>query len=101
MKDFISSVISFSKTMSDDNAHRLVEYDVPFYTCNLHCYTNAIKYGTGSVCDAIIYAEDIAWLENGNLIDLLFKNETAGSNGKIVAVLTVPIETVKKLLKMG
>ena len=84
--------------MSDNNAHRIVEYDVPFYTCNLHCFTNALKYGSGGIIEGEILPNDVAWLENANLMDFLFQNKTSGDNGKIVAICTVPNNIVKQLL---
>lgn len=96
--DYPTSVISFSLTMTDDNPHRVTEFDIPYYEVNLHCYTNDLLYGTGEVLAAKILADDVASFRNGNLRDFLFKNAAAGSNGQIVAVAVIPTKFVKKNL---
>lgn len=96
--NFPSSIISFNMTMTDDNAHRITEFDIPYYEVNLHCYTNDLNYGTGEVIAAKIIADDVASFRNGNLKDFLFKNATAGQNGQIVAVAVVPTKFVKQSL---
>lgn len=94
-----TSLISFSLTMTDNNARRIVDYDLPFYECNVHVYTNAAKYGNSGNVDATVNAGDVVWFTNGNLKDFLFMNNTAGSNTKIVCVATVPTYYMKQLLK--
>ena len=47
---------------------------------------------------AKVYKDDVAWLDNGNLRDVSIKNITAGSNGEMVAVMTVPNAFVKAAL---
>jgi len=86
-------------TMADDNEHRIVDFDIPFYDCNIHVYTNAAKYGALGVCEAEINANDVVWFSKGNLKDFVFKNKTAGSNTKIVAIATVPTATLKEILR--
>lgn len=93
-----TTLFSISLTMTDDNAHRVVEFDVPFYEVNLHCYTNDLYYGNGSVMAAKILADDVASFKNGNLRDVLVQNVTAGNNGQIVAVCTVPTDWLRKHL---
>jgi len=93
-----TSVYSVSLTMTDDNPHRIIEFDVPFYEVNLHCYTNDLYYGNGSVMAAKILADDVASFRNGNLRDFLFQNATAGNNGQIVAVAVVPTDFLRKQL---
>lgn len=97
--DTTSSVVTFSKTFTDDNPSRLVDFDVPFYDCNIHALTNNAKYGNGFVSDAPILAGDVVWFSNGNLKDFVFKNYTAGSNTQIIAVATVPNWVVKQAVK--
>jgi len=94
----LNSLVAFSMTMADDNEHRIVDFDIPFYEANVHVYTNAAKYGAMGVCDATINAGDVVWFNNGNLKDFLFKNSTAGSNTKIVVVATVPTVYMKQVL---
>ncbi|RLC68399.1 MAG: hypothetical protein DRH97_03255 [Chloroflexi bacterium] len=98
MLPFPSSIVTKVLQLSDDTAHPITTSDIPFYTCNFHCYTYAVKYGPGGSQEAIIYPDDIMWLRNGNLRDFRFKNKTAGQNGLIVAELTVPNAFVKKEL---
>lgn len=95
----LNSLVAFSLTMTDDNEHRIVDFDLPFYECNIHVYTNAAKYGAMGVCDATVNAGDVVWFNSGNLRDFLFKNNAAGSNTKIVAVATVPTYYMKEALK--
>ena len=42
---------------------------------------------------------DVAFFQKGNLKHFMFKNETPGSNTKIVAVATVPTEALREVLK--
>ena len=95
----ISSLVGFSMTMADDSEHRIVEFDLPFYELNIHVYTENAKYGPLGVCDGTINAGDVVFLKNGNLRDFIFKNASAGSNTKIVAIATVPNEYVKEMLR--
>ena len=94
-----STFISLTMTMTDDNAHQLTQTDLPFYEVNLHCYTQDLYYGDGLTMGAYIVAGDVASFRNGNLRDLFFKNKTAGQNGTITAVATVPMEAIKKQLR--
>lgn len=97
--DSTSSVVSFTMTMTDDTAHRIVEFDLPFYEVNIHIFDNNAKYGNVAVNDAQINTGDVVFFKNGNLKDFMFKNATAGSNTKIVAVATVPAHLVKQAVK--
>ena len=97
----ISSVVAFTMTMSDDNAHRIVEFDCPFYDLNIHCYTEDANYGNMHTTDGEILTGDVAFFRNGNLKDFLFKNKSAGSNCKIVCVATVPTKFMEQVLKGG
>lgn len=94
-----TSLVGLSITMTDNLEKRIVEYDLPFYECNIHVYTNAAKYGVMGLCDATVNAGDVIWFNNGNLRDFIFKNNTAGSNTKIVCVATVPTAFMKEILK--
>ena len=59
-----------------------------------------MKYGPAGSQEGKIFPNDIMWIRNGNLRDFRFKNNTAGENGLIVAVMTVPNDFVKKELKI-
>ena len=96
--DLPTTFYSISITLSDDNPHPLVNTDIPFYDVNLHCYTKALYYGTGTLLEAEIGVGDVASFRNGNLRDIFIKNKTAGENGKIVAVATIPTKYIKKAL---
>lgn len=87
--------------MTDDNAHPICTFDVPFYEVNLHCYTNDLYYGNGQIMAAKILADDVASFKFGNLRDVFIQNAAAGSNGQIVAVCTVPTAWLKKHLEIG
>jgi len=95
----LNSLVAFSMTMADDNEHRITDFDLPFYECNVHVYTNAAKYGAMGICEATVNAGDVVWFTNGNLRDFIFKNNTAGSNTKIVCVATVPTVYMKEMLR--
>jgi len=93
------SFFSLSYTLSNDSANRVCDFDIPFYEMNLHCETNNIYYGTGEICEAPMVVGDVISFRNGNLRDIFIKNRTAGSNGKVILVATVPQEAVKDLLR--
>lgn len=92
-----SSFYSVSKTVSDV-ATPITEYSLPFYTANIHNYTNDIYYGDGVIQAAKIVADGVADFRNGDLGDIFVKNVTGGSNGALVAVITVPTSYIKKML---
>lgn len=98
MLPFPSSTIEKVLELSDDIPHAITANDIPFYTCNFHVYTYAVKYGPAGSQRGVIYPNDIMWLRNGNLRDFRFKNNTAGQNGVIVAEMTVPNDFVRKHL---
>ena len=95
----ISSVIGFTKTMTDDNEHRIVDFDLPFIDLNIHVYTENAKYGAMGVCEGQINAGDVAFFQKGNLKDFVFKNASAGSNTTIVCIATVPNALVSQAVK--
>ena len=100
MLPFSSSTIEKVLLLSDDAPHPITTQDIPFYTCNFHCYTYAVKYGPAGSQNGIIFANDIMWMRNGNLRDYRFKNNVAGQNALIVAEMTVPTEFVIKHLRI-
>lgn len=98
MLPFPSSIIIKSLQLADDTPHPMTTSDIPFYTCNFHGYTYAVKYGPAGAQEGIIYPNDIMWIRNANLRDFRFKNNTAGENALIVAVMSVPTDFCKKEL---
>jgi hypothetical protein len=100
MLPFSSSAIEKVLTLSDDLPHPITTQDIPFYTCNFHCYDNPVKYGPAGTQNGTIFPNDICWMRNANLRDYRFKNYTAGLNGVIVAEMTVPTDFVIKHLRL-
>ena len=96
--DLPTTFYSISLTMTDDTAHPLTRADIPFYEVNLHCYTNDLLYGNGSIMAAKILADDVASFRSGNLRDIFVQNATPGNNGQIVAVASVPTKWLKAKL---
>lgn len=93
------SFFSLSYTLANDTANRICDFDIPFYEMNMHCEDNNLYYGTGEECSAPFTVGDVVSFRNGNLRDIFIKNRTAGSNGKVVIVATVPQAAVKDLLR--
>ena len=93
------SFFSLSMTLADDATHRVCDFDIPFYEMNMHCETHNLYYGTGEECSAPFTVGDVVSFRNGNLRDIFIKNRTAGDNGKVVIVATVPQESVKDMLR--
>ena len=85
----MGTAVSLSLTMTDDGAHRIVDAPMYFEEVNFHCYTNALLYGTGAVVEGVMPVGAFASFRKGDLRDFFFKNQTPGSNGKIVAILTL------------
>jgi len=53
-------------------------------------YDNDLYYGNAlDVSNAIIRTNAVVWFENLRPFDMLFKNFTPGSNGKVVIVGTI------------
>jgi len=94
----LTSFFSLSKTQSTDASEPITEFDIPYYEMNMHCYTNPVYYGDGSVMSAYINVGDVVFFKHGNLRDIFIKNKTAGNNGQVVIVATVPSEFVKDKL---
>lgn len=84
--EYSTGFVSVSKTMTDDLPKRIVEVDTWYEEVNLHCLSNPLYYGDASIQEAPLLVGAYAWFVKGNLKDILVKNHTAGSNGKIVAV---------------
>jgi hypothetical protein len=98
---FPSSIVVKSITMTDDNAHPIVNDDIPFYSCDFQCLTNAMNIGVGGIMDFALQVNETYWTYNANLRDFLVQNASAGSNGKIVCIATVPNAYVENALKGG
>ena len=98
---FPSSLVIKTITLADDNAHPVVNIDIPFYACDFQCQTNAMKIGAAGAIDFILYPTETYWTYNANLRDFQFMNHTAGDNTKLVVIATVPNAQVEKALKGG
>jgi len=98
LKDSYYSFFSLSVTLSDDGAHRVCDFDIPFYEMNAHCLTNDLYYGTGEVTEAPVGVGEGFSFRNGNLRDVFIKNRVAGLNGKLVIVATVPTDVIRNKL---
>ncbi len=86
---YAKTFFSIEKTLADDGAHPIVDYDVFFEEINLHCQTNSINYGNALIQDAVMPVGSFASFKNGNLKEIYIRNTGAGSNGKVVAVCTL------------
>jgi hypothetical protein len=96
-----SSVITKKITLADDNIHNISDSDLFFYSCDFQAQTNAIKIGAAGIIETVINAGETYWTYNANLREFSFKNETAGSNGVLVILATVPNPEVEEALKGG
>lgn len=78
-------------TFASDDAARIENNPkIVLESANIHVYTNDIYYGNASdSSNAVIRANAVVWFENLRPFDLLFKNYTAGANGKVVIVGTI------------
>ena len=92
------SFISLSKIMTHDGIEAFTLAPMPFYECNIHCYTHGLYYGDGTIMDAYLPPGGVASFRSGNLADLFLKNLTAGNNGKLVIVATIPNKFVSEAL---
>jgi hypothetical protein len=95
----VLSFFSLSKTASDA-IERVTQYNIPYYDCNLHCYTHPLYYGDGTVMSAYMNPGDVAFFQNGNLRDIQIQNYTTGSDGVMVITATIPTEFVKEELRI-
>lgn len=91
------SFFSLSKTIGD-TSDRVTDFDIPCYDANIHCYSNPVYYGDGTVMSAKILVGDVAFFQNVNLRDIHLKNVTAGSDAEVVIVATVPSAFIKQEL---
>lgn len=84
---------SKSKTADSDGAF-VVEQDenIVLVSGNVHCYTNDALYGNSCSLDAVLRANAVVWFENMRPCDMLFQNNVAGSNAKIVIVGTQKVQ---------
>ena len=86
--------------MTHDGIEAITLNELPFYEANIHCYSNALYYGDGAIMEAYVNVGDVLSFKNGNLAELFIKNKTAGNNGQIVVVATVPTARVQEALKL-
>lgn len=98
MVETVTSTLSLTKTITDAAAP-FTTTAIPYFECNFHVYDADVKYGDGAVQDAICQAGGGFNYPKGDLRDMFFKNRTAGINGRVVIVATVPDFTVKEALK--
>lgn len=98
MEYFPKSTLPIVIQLADDNPHPLTTTDIPYYTLNIFCYDNAVYHGVAGVMKGKIFPNDCCWYEYGNAKDILVQNVTAGSNGLVVAIATVPNRFVKEAL---
>lgn len=98
--DYPSSLIGKILQLADDEPHHLTTADMPVYTANIYCYTNSVRYGPKGNQRAVMNPGEVIWMDKANLRDFMFKNHTAGDNGLVVAVATVPNAFVTKNLRL-
>jgi hypothetical protein len=84
--------------LSDDNPKPLSNIPVYLYDCNIHVYTNAIKYGNGTVIEGIAYAGETITFTKIKISDWFIKNKTAGLNADVAIVGTLPRADLKEAL---
>jgi hypothetical protein len=87
--------------MTDDTTQPITNEDTPFYACDFQCLTNPMNLGVGGILDLKLNPNETYWTYNANLRDFMCKNATAGSNGKITIIATVPNAYVENALKGG
>lgn len=98
MGETIKSTLSLVMT-AGDTAKPFTTTSIPYFECNFHCYDYDLYYGDGAVQEAIVQAGGGFNYPKGDLADIFFKNRTAGENGKIVIVATVPVQYVEVALR--
>ena len=98
---FPSSLVVKKITLADDNPHAITNADVPFYACDFQAQTNALKLGVSGAVDFVLNPNETYWTYNANLRDFNFMNATAGNNGVLVVIATVPNAYVEQSLKGG
>lgn len=87
--EYISSIIVKTYTATADTIFKLVNTNLWFEDCNIHCYTQNAKYGDATDITNVygtIYANDVVSFRNFNLNDLYFANAGAGANTTITIV---------------
>jgi len=77
---YTQTFLSKSKTATDDNMFSLVSTDLWIREGNFHIVTNNAKYGDRVQQEASINAGDVIYFQDFNLLDVFFKNATAGNN---------------------
>jgi len=87
--------------MTDDTIQPIINEDIPFYCCDFQCLTNALKIGVGGIMEFTLNPGETYWTYNANLRDFQVQNDTAGNNGQVVIIATVPNAQVQKALKGG
>jgi len=95
---FPTSILVKTLELSDDKAHQVVNQDTPFYMCDFQCTTNPVLVGYGGVFAFIINVGDTWTTEHANLRDIMVMNQTAGNNGVLTVIASVPNKQVQKEL---
>lgn len=98
---FPSSLVVKKITLSDDNEKVLSNTDIPFYSMDIQCQSNAIYIGIGGAMDFILQPSETYWIYNANMRDFLIKNYSSGNNGVAVIIASVPNKFVEQALKVG
>lgn len=83
-----------------DTVQPFSQHNIPFHEMNFHIYNNDVLYGNGTKQIAIAQAGSVLYFDKGDLRHIYFKNRTAGNNGLVVAVGTVPFEPTLKALRL-
>jgi len=75
-------------TFSDDEPHRIEDNaDVILSSCNVHVYDNDVKYGNSAIVPGIVRTNAVIWFDAPvRPFDMVFQNNVAGSNGRIVII---------------
>jgi len=88
-----------SITLSDDSPHVILNEDIPFYQCDFQCQTNAVKLGIGGIQDFTLNPNETYWIYNANIKDFMIKNASAGNNGTVCIIMSVPNAYVENALR--
>ena len=65
---------------------------------DFQCKTNTIVIGLGGVFDFVLNPGETYYTKHANLRDFMIKNSTAGNNGVVTIIATVPNKFIKENL---
>ena len=101
MSSLPNNVVTKQRTATVDTKFKLVSKDMWFASLNIHCITHPAYYGDRTEQDAPFYANDVLYYDAPvNLNEIYFKNMSAGSNTKIVAVGVLILDVELKRLRL-